>query len=275
MEDKAVLQTRPVIIAHRCGAQPEATLEACRATARRKVADFLEMDVWLTKDGRLAVMHDEKIDRTTDGTGRVEDYTMAELQKFDAGYRYTPDGTSFPFRGKGIRIEALEAFLDEFKDVRFYLEIKSKSPEAVTKFAQIIRSRKLSDRVIVGSFRGSTMTELEKQAPEIARTGSFGETTAWVLLEKIRLNAIVPFHAHTLTVTPIKGFLDFESPAFVAAAHRQNLKVHVWTINDPEKMSQILRARVDGILTDRPEILYEVLVREEMIPGSPSAIADH
>lgn len=268
VEEKTVLTDRPVIIAHRCGAQPEATVFACRETARRKTADFLEMDVWLTKDGRLAVIHDEKIDRTTDGSGRVEDYTMAELQKFDAGYRYSPDGKSFPYRGKGIRIEPLESFLDEFRGYRFYIEIKSKSPDAVTRFVEIIRGRDLEDMVVVGSFRGATMDELERQAPRIARTGSFPETAAWVLLEKLRLNTMVPIRAHTLTVTPVRFLLDLESPAFVAAAHRQNLKVHVWTINDPARMRQLLRSRVDGILTDRPDLLHEIMT-EELYPSRP------
>src|SRR5687768_5589517 len=93
--------------------------------AVRLGSDMVELDVHATADGRCVVIHDPTVDRTTDGTGRVDQMTLAQLQRLDAGYRFTPDVVTLPFRGQGVRVPTFEEVLTSFPDLRITVELKT------------------------------------------------------------------------------------------------------------------------------------------------------
>ena len=157
-------QARTRVIAHRgfSGAAPENTIAAVRAAIKIK-ADMAEIDVTLTSDGHIVVIHDESLDRTTNGSGKVSDFTLAELQQLDAGAWFAP---SFA----GERIPSLDAVLDEVEGrILLNVEIKSEAVERgiVTKVASAIRRQGMIDQVVVSSFSPTALEEMHAEAPDI------------------------------------------------------------------------------------------------------------
>lgn len=255
VEPVQVLAGSHLRIAHRCGQPPEATLFACKRSA--PVSDILEMDVQLTRDKKVVVIHDATVDRTTDGTGPVSDFTLAELQKLDAGYRYSANG-AFPFRGKGIRIQEIADFFDAFPDHRFYIEVKSEDPLAATLLIEHIRRMKMSSKVILASVKEDTMRQIEQEAPEIARAASFRESLKWLIAAKMGFSGFVDFRSHALALPPAGGKC-IVTPGFIRQAQEQNIRIHLWTINDAEGMQYWQDAGADGIMTDNIPLLNESL----------------
>ena len=128
------------VIAHRggWGLWPENTLFAFQNAVDLGV-DMLELDIRGTKDGHIVVFHDSRLRRTTNGTGRVNEFTLEELKKLDAGYQWSPDdGKTFPFRGKGIVIPTLKEVFESFPEMRISIEIKDREPQMVTSFIDVI-----------------------------------------------------------------------------------------------------------------------------------------
>ncbi len=254
---------RPLVFAHRGGGGvfPENTLEAFADSVKLGV-DFLELDVHSTADGTLIVMHDGSIDRTTDGRGKVSDFTLAELKKLDAGYLFTNDnGATFPFRGRGIRVPTLQEIFDAFPQMKFNIEPKQIAPSITKPLCEMIRQHKMTDRIIVGSFRQTAIDEFRAACPEVATSASPAEVSEFLAMQKTGIAASYtpPFQA--LQVPVSASFLNVVNQDFIAAAHRQNIQVHVWTINDADEMRRLLDLGVDGIMTDYPDRLLDLLKR--------------
>ena len=251
---------RPLVFAHRGGGGlfPENTLEAFDYSAKMGV-DFLELDVHSTADGKLVVMHDASVDRTTDGRGKVSELTLAELKKLDAGYLFTNDGgKTFPFRGRGITIPTLHEIFDAFPQMKFNVEPKQAFPSITKPMCEMIRERKMTDKVIVGSFRQTAINEFRAFCPEVATSGTPAEVSEFLAMYKTGIAASYTPPMQALQVPVNAGFLNVVSKDFVEAAHRQNLQVHVWTINDADEMRNLIEIGVDGIMTDYPDRLLNL-----------------
>ncbi len=270
MQTGTTAQMRPIfqsqkskflVFAHRGGGGvfPENTLLAFEDSAKLGV-DFLELDVHSTKDGTLVVMHDGSIDRTTDGRGKVSDFTLAELKKFDAGYLFTNDNNAtFPFRGKGITIPTLQEIFDAFPQMKFNIEPKQATPSIITPLCEMIRQHKMTDRIIVGSFRQTAIDEFRAACPEVATSASPAEVSEFLAMQKTGIadSYSPPFQA--LQVPANASFLNVVNKDFVTAAHNQNIQVHVWTINDEDEMKKLIDFGVDGIMTDYPDKLLKIV----------------
>lgn len=261
----------PLLIAHRGGSAlaPENTLEAFRQAVDWWGSDILELDVQPTRDGEAVVLHDSVVDRTTDGTGPAGALALAEIRALDAGYRYSPDGgRSFPWRGKEVRIPTLTEVLEAFPTSRINVEIKDARVAArareVVEAARaerrvLLAAGRRRDRLAAGDYPGSTSAAEE-------------ELRTFYILHRLRLARLyrpsvdafqLPFR-HEGRVIP--------TPDFVRDAHRLNLAVHVWTVDEVEDMRLLLRSGVDGIVTDRPDRLALVLHQEHgrpLPPGPP------
>jgi len=228
-------------------------------------ADVLEMDAHITKDGEIVLMHDEKVDRTTDGAGLIEDLTLAELKKLDAAYQWSnDDGKTFPFRGQEIQVPTLRELFEKFPDMRYLIEIKLTKNPIAQPFCDLIREYHMEDKVIVGSFHDDAMAMFRETCPEVATGASQGEVTSFVILGKIFLSGWVSPKYRDLQVpwekSESKG-IQVMTQRFIREAHAKNIKVEPWTVNDPELMKQYIAWGVDGIITDRPDLLLEVLGR--------------
>lgn len=260
--------SRPLVFAHRGGGGlfPENTLDAFKYSAQMGV-DVLELDVHSTSDGVLVVMHDATLDRTTDGAGRVSQMTLAEIKKLDAGFKFTPDGgQSFPFRGRGITIPTLQEIFDALPDKTFNVEPKQAEPSITTPLCEIIRGRKMTEKVIVGSFRQQAIDEFRAQCAEVATAATPAEVRDFLALYKIGLGETYRPPMQVLQIPERLGALQIVSKDFISTARKLNLQVHVWTINETEDMQRLIEMRVDGIMTDYPDRLLKLL------GGSPPII---
>ncbi len=256
---------QPAVFAHRGGAGlwPENTLFAFQQAWALGV-DVLEMDVHITRDGHVVVIHDDTVDRTTNGTGRVRDFTLSEIQALDAGYRFTPDeGQTYPYRGKGIRVPTLEEVFDAFPNARFNIEVKPDDPAAASLVAEVIRQRGVEDRVIVGSFHHEVAQALRRELPHTATFASRQEIMSFWAFQALRLPRAwrpVPDTLQVPTSYRVSGRnITVLTPRFVRAAHSLGVRVDVWTINEPDEMARLLDMGVDGIMTDYPDRLLELM----------------
>lgn len=252
---------RPLVLAHRGGADlaPENTMAAFQNAVDLGV-DILELDVHTTADGTVVVIHDESVDRTTDGTGAVHDFTLADLRQLDAGYEFSPDnGQTFPFRGQGIGIPTLEEVFAAFPDMRINVEIKQSDPPIEAAVLEVIERAGAQQRVLVGSEYDDVMARFRSLAPDIATSAATNEVRNFYLAQLLRVSAIYRPLADAFQVPEYAGSTHVVTPSFVDAAHHHGVKVHVWTVNDAETMQRLLDIGVDGIITDRPDVALEVV----------------
>lgn len=249
---------RFVRIAHRCGraVYPENTLFACKKIAENNMADILEMDVHPTKDGKIVVIHDSKIDRTTNGHGYVKDHTLLELQKFDAGYQFTEDGT-FPFRNKGIKIQELEDFFKELPLSDYYIELKDGNELIVKNLIGLILKYNMQEKVIIGSAKADLQKLIHQNVKGIPIEifASYSETALWYL--KYIAN-IYNSNNKPQILTPPYNFIFFQiSREMLKKAASENIPVHVWTVNDRSEIERLKDLGVNGIMTDNPNLFIQ------------------
>ena len=255
--------SRLLVFAHRGGGGliPENTLEAFVYSARMGV-DALELDVHSTADGTLVVHHDASVDRTTDGRGRVSELTLDAIKKLDAGFVFSIDGgQTFPFRGKGVTVPTLEEIFAALPEMTFNIEPKQHTPSIIKPLCNLIRERKMVDKAIVGSFNQTTIDEFRRECPEVATSASPSEVSRFLALSRAGLAESYSPPMQALQVPENLGSLQVVSKEFVEAAHRRNLQVHVWTVNETADMQRLIEMGVDGIMTDYPDRLLNLLGR--------------
>ncbi len=246
---------RPLVIAHQGGEglRPSNTLLAFKHAMSLGV-DMLDTDVHLSKDGVLVLIHDETVDRTTNGKGAVREHTLAELQALDAGFNFSPDGgKTFPFRGQGVQIPTLEALFQAYPNTLIGIEIKQAPPNIAVPFCALIRKYGMSDKVLISSFRPDNMLAFRRECPEIATSPTENEIRPFFFASLLWLEGVISPQWHALQVPEYGGGFHVLTPRFVAAAHRRGVEVHPWTINELDDLRRILALGVDGINTDYPD----------------------
>lgn len=265
----AFLGGAPLLMAHRGGSRlaPENTMAAFRQALVDWDADVLEMDVRLTADERLVVIHDETVDRTTDGTGSIRRMTWEEVRRLDAGFRFRDLNGDATFRGRDARIPLFDEVLNTFPHTRIIVE--PKAAEAARPLVEAIRHREAEHRVLIGAEFEATRTGAR------GHTGPWGASRTQVrrfwILHRIPVAGrwYVP-RADAFQVPEFSGRLRVVTPALVRAAHAANIAVHVWTVDDPDDMRRLLDWGVDGIQTDRPDLLADVLTDVAGRPPAPA-----
>jgi len=253
-----------LVIAHRGGRSlgPESTLYTYRKAVELGV-DVLEMDVRSTSDGRLIILHDATVARTTDATGPVENYTLAELNKLDAAYRWSPDnGRSFPLRNKGIKIPTLDEVFNAFPRTRINLEIKDARSGTIQSLCRTIRSHHMTEKVMIASFDSGSLKEFRRGCPRVATSAGSSEATLFYGLQKLYLESAYSPDAQALQVPETFRDLRVVNRRFIEAAHARNMRVQVWTVDDIDSMKRLLKLGVDGIMTDYPQRLSELLKKQ-------------
>lgn len=242
------------VIGHRgaAGVAPENTLAAIRrGISTGAGADAIEVDVHLTRDGRLVLLHDDTVDRTTDGHGRLDQLSLEEAQRLDAGFRFTPDlGRSFPYRGTGIRLPTLDEAAEAAAPLPMVVEVKS--PASGLALARWLRGRpdRDRDRFIVGGFDRAAVAPAAEAAREQSATRA--DLTPFIALGKLGLTAPVRPGISAFMLPMRKGPLRLVTRGFVRRAHGLGIGVYVWTVNRPDVMRGLLDLGVDGLITDLP-----------------------
>jgi len=240
-------------IAHRCGKAvlPENTLFACNEIFKNDLADILEMDVHLTKDNRLVVIHDDLVDRTTNGKGKVVELSYEEIKRLDAGFHFSTDGKNFPFRGIGIQILELEDFFKALPRARYYIEIKVKDPLAAEILVQLIEKYKLENRVFIGSARDFVNENLKQLSRgKISVFSGLKEAISWYFayLFEIRGSVKPP---QVLAIPNLPQIMPI-TENFLKAVREQNIKLHIFTINEKAEIQKFKALGLDGVMTDNP-----------------------
>ena len=248
------------VIGHRgaAGVAPENTVESIRRGVRSG-AQAIEIDVHLTSDGRLVAIHDETVDRTTDGTGPVEGMTLEQLRQLDAGYRFTPDhGRTFPYRGEGLRVPTLDEAAEAAAGLPMVVEVKS--PAAGEALGSWLTSRRADssrddapadhERFIVGGFDRDAVAPAAAQAAW--RCATRADLIPFILLGKIGLGGPLRSDLDAVMLPIRKGPLRLITRRFVRRAHDRGLGVFVWTVNRPAVMRQLFDLGVDGLISDVP-----------------------
>lgn len=248
----------PLTIAHRGGAGlgPENTLSACQKSCQLGV-DMLELDVRLTADGKLVTHHDATIDRMSDGCGPVAEKTADELRRYDFSAGFNEE------REEEEKIALLDEIMAEFKRARFTIEIKDGGPrgkEAVDELMNLLSRHDNRENVIVGSFHDEVLDYLSRNYPgQVAYSASQLEVGKFVILNLLRLGGLYGGDISALQIpTSFRG-INLVRKRLIKAAHSMDIAVHYWTVNSPEKMKRLIELGVDGIITDRPDILIELL----------------
>ncbi|NJP05436.1 MAG: glycerophosphodiester phosphodiesterase [Chloroflexaceae bacterium] len=257
------LQRRPLVIAHRGGAGlwPEQTLYTFEQAIALDV-DALEMDVHQTADGVLVLMHDNTVDRTTNGHGSIKYMTLAEIKQLDAGYTWTTDdGQTFPFRNQGITVPTLAEVFTMFPQTPMIIEIKPSDPSIVKPFCQMIHDFDRTHLVQVGSIQASVLKAFRRECPAIATSSTIDEVALLWWLHLSRLSATCSPVFEALQIPEYAMGTQLIVPHFIRAAHRRGLEVHVWTINETDDMRRLLDLGVDGIITDYPDRLLKLTGR--------------
>ena len=262
----ANMKNHPEVIAHRGGdgEWPGETIGAYEK-ARKLGADVIEMDIYLTSDQHLVLMHDRSVSKTTDGTREVHEYTLAEIQHLNAGYNWTRDDRTLPFGLKfaelspelqrKLHVPSLREIFDQFGEMRMIIEMKPAVCSPATQLWSLLRDYpQIIPNVLVASFCDRYMDEF--------RQLSQGQVATSVSVKEL--------------IQLLLGFRGFEKPVrpcLVDAPHQclrrflmkkfrdRDYAVHAWTVNKRQDMERMKDLGVDGIITDYPTLLMEVLGR--------------
>ena len=284
------LERRILNIAHQGGEieAPSNTMFAFK-TALQKGADVLELDVHATADRKLVVLHDATVDRTTNGAGRVDETALTQIQELDAAHWFVPGcGTchgqpedEYVYRGyatgerelteeleeagfvpEDFRIPTLREVLEAFEGILINIEIKASDPDTEAYeelLADLLAEFERTTNTIVVSFLDNAIERFKTHAPDVHTATATGETAAfWASTQGALPGAPNPRYRALQVPITFEGF-TVVTEDFVADAHANGLAVHVWTINDRDTMEWLISIGVDGIMTDRPTLLEEVL----------------
>lgn len=238
-----------IAMAHRGGSELEAnrglenTVSAFAAAVDLGFT-HLETDVHLTRDGRLIAFHDDRLDRCTDGTGLLADLTLAEVRRASVG---------------GHQIPTLDELLDTFTEQFFNIDLKAPgTPEVL---AEVLRRHGAEKRVCVGSFSSTRLARFRRASRGRVATSMGPIAVGWtVAVPTLPRWVNAPGVVFQVPVrTEIAGrMVRIITPGFLETVHRSGRLVHVWTIDDPEEMNELIDLGVDGLITDRPDLLREV-----------------
>ncbi|MCH8532871.1 MAG: glycerophosphodiester phosphodiesterase [Saccharospirillum sp.] len=237
-------------------------------------ADILEMDLHLTRDGEVVVLHDTRVDRTTDGQGRVRDLTLAEIKQLNAAYWWpyhplddvakerVPRDLDFPYRSQHPTIPTLREMLERYPEHRFIIDLKDKSDDLREATMAIIEEYDRWSSILIASFHNETLAAVRAEYPQAMTLATETQVRTLYILHWFRLEHLMRTPVKGLAIPMRSGPINLATPRFVAAIRRTGMPLYFWTINEEEDMRKLIEMGVDGIITDRPERLQQI--KQEM-----------
>ena len=199
------------------------------------------------------VFHDDTLERTTNGLGPVGEYALAALQQLDAGYRFSPDdGQTRPFRASDVVIPSLEEVLSGFPQVRFTVEIKQSAPPIEEAVIAVVNACGRAGDVVLASKEDAVLARVRKLAPDIATSSGYQEIADFI--QRVATGRLDDYRppSQAFQIPPDYEGIPLVTEATLAAAHRFDLEMHVWTINEPDEIRRLLDLGVDGVMSDFP-----------------------
>lgn len=253
---------RILTVAHRgaSGYVPEHTILSYE-TAQKMKADYIELDLQMTKDGQLIVMHDEKLDRTTNGTGWVKDHTLAEIKKLDAGSWFNE---AYPAKAKpqyaGLKVPTLEEVLNRFgKHANYYIETKSPDtyPDMEEKLIASLQKHKLLSKhskrgqVIIQSFSKESLLKIHQLQPNLPTVQ---------LMEAKQIASMTDADLEEIKTYAVGAGPDYKAlnAENVRMIRSHGLLLHPYTVNTETDMRRLLDWGVTGVFTNYPDLFHKV-----------------
>ena len=288
----------PMLAAHRGGSlnNPENTLKAFRAAVSEFKIDIVETDLWLTKDEKLVYSHDGNIDRMSDVAlfdaseekHYIADYTLDELKNFNFGYGFKDKNNNYPYRdivtidqanrkeqlqANGLQIvevgELFEEFYTTHPELLFIVEIKNGDDQG-RKAASILDDLltnhypNYKTHVVIGTFHDEISADLKENHPTLYRGASTGDAASFIITQLVRVNIFDSGDFVCLQIPTsykVGITLHLNKKHLINRAHRRNIAVQYWTINDAEEMKELAGLGCDCIMTDDPELFNTVFNR--------------
>lgn len=260
----------PIVVgAHRGGAAicPENTLVGFRAIYEAWPDMLIEADARLSLDGQVVLIHDERVDRTTDGGGLVAEKSASDLRTLDAGSRFTADGgVTYPYRGRGVVIPTLKETLAALPTARFMIELKD-VPGIADAVVKVITDARAENRVLLASYQPGPMIRVRELSPHIA--------TAYDLVNGAQL-LLQLRSANWDSYEPVASVLSVDIETFeqvkltadeIAKIRNKGILFQVHTINDKAKMIELFKLGVDGLLSDMPNVLVVAFNEYSQMPS--------
>ena len=286
----------PMIAAHRGGGDnnPENTMLAFREAVKTIKVDIIESDLYLTKDGYLVYNHDSYIDETCNVNGDIsldevetlcdnrenrhyiEDMTLAELEQYNFGYYFEDENGERIYKdvtdleGSGLQIATVDKLFAEFyesnPDLMFIVEIKN-SGELGYEACRILNETlnqypEYKDQIVVGTFHDEIEEELKTKYPDLLRGAPTGTAAKFIITQFLGVNIFdnSDFACLQIPTSYDLGIeLTLDKATIIKRAHRRNISVQYWTINDADEMRELIELGCDCIMTDNPELMRSVL----------------
>lgn len=266
-EIKDVLQfDRPIVLAHRGGSHlaPEHTMIAFEKALDLGVDGF-EVDIRLTKDEEIVVLHDDTIERTSDGVGFVKDFTLDELKQFNFGYQFEDLDGQFPYREKKAEIVTLRELFEKFPNTYINIDIKD-GPDTYegslmpSKLWRLIEEYNAENRIVVTSFYSEQVDRFNLYAQNRVALGA-GEADVRKAFTAFTSQFGHLYHPRVdvFQIPTKSGVISLDSSKFITFLSKLNIPVHYWTINDTEAMRRLIENGAQGIVTDRPDLAVPFL----------------
>ena len=286
----------PMIAAHRGGGDcnPENTMMAFREAVKTYGVEIIESDLYLTKDGYLVYNHDSYIDETCNVNGDltldeveelcedksrrhyISDMTLEELRGYNFGYYFEDESGARIYKdetdlaGTGLQIATVEQLFEEFyqtnPDLLFIVEIKNEGDRGFEAcrilYETLERFPEYKDQIVVGTFHDEIEEELKTKYPDLYRGAPTGTAAKFIVTQLLGVNLFDngDFACLQIPTSYDVGIeLHLDKQTFIRRAHRRNIAVQYWTINDEETMRELIEMGCDCIMTDNPKLLKQVL----------------
>ncbi|MDP5209572.1 glycerophosphodiester phosphodiesterase [Microbulbifer sp. 2205BS26-8] len=221
--------------------------------------DGIEVDLWLTADGHLVLMHDPDLEAFSDGRGVVGDLTLAQLRELNIAYHWTRDGVTYPFRSHSLGIVTLEEALQAVGDTLLILELKSTQVRAAQVLSRVLQRTSKHNQVIVSSFHRGVIRAFRRLSPDTATGAVTDEAILLYVAQLFRAENLLSPRYQTVQL-PMNHFgIEVVTTGTLRAARKLGLHLSVWTVNGRADLQHYISLGVDGIVTDRPDLLMAIL----------------
>ncbi len=283
---------RPLIAAHRGGKnlRPENTFSAIDYSYEKYHVDIIEMDLYLTKDHYLILSHNATINDYTELSQEekyyIRDHTLEEIRMFNFGYNFKDQNGNYPYRfilegvedskksevllENKLRVVTITELFEKYAstDVKYIIEVKDSGERGIIACDLLVAEIEKYDlvkKVAVGTFKDEVENHLNKNYPNIIRGGSFSVAKGFIVTQMLGVNLFDKSSFSCLQIPTSYNFkdvitLNLAKKTYINRAHRRGMSVQYWTINEKEEMIELINLGVDVIMTDNPDVLYEVLV---------------
>lgn len=255
-----------LVIAHRGGKglAPEGTMAAFDNALALDV-DVFEYDIHMTADGHLVVIHDPTVDRTTNGSGLINEMALEEVQALDAGYQFIDEAAKYSYRDQGVYIPTVVEVFERYPNMRQLIEIKDTNnpdlyEEIIQKFWGLIKDYKMEDQVMIGSFDHQINERFEEVSGGRIPIGA-GEQAVrdFANMHVPYLNGLAKSSVDSLQLPVEEEGHNLASRNIIRSAKKRNMAIYYWTINEEEEMKELILKDVDGLITDYPDRMNNVI----------------